>query len=105
MRRTWSSVRSAGYGNRMTTPREELKSGVATLRTRMDVADSRTMETQQLLKDLKSGMGDLQVTTTGVKTDVRDLRSQMEHAYKGLFAVPEDTSRIEANVPHIKTDL
>src|SRR5580700_9131090 len=110
-RRTRSIVGSARYRNRMTTPLEELKSDVDTLRVRMDVADSRVMETKQLLIDLKTDVGGvksdtevLRTAATGMKTDIGYLGRQIEVAYKGLFAV-EDTSRIEANVAQIKTDV
>jgi hypothetical protein len=108
-RQTRSIVGSARYRNRMTTPLEELKSDVDTLRVRMDVADSRAMETKQLLKGLRADVIVVKSDTAGlrseVKSDLGKLGTQVGDLYSLMAAVPVALARIDRNVAGIKRDV
>ena len=75
----------------MTTTLEELKSDVDHLRARADVADSRAMETRQLLTDLK--------------TDVGTVKSNVGYLYELATAMTDDIARTDRNVTGIKGDV
>ena len=88
---------------------EELNSEVATLKRRMDVADSSAMQTKQLLTDLKSDVGDvksdlgaLQEVVTG---GIQDLKGETAPLYGIVEAVPVDIGKINTNVADVKREV
>ena len=75
----------------------------------MDVADSRTMETKQLLKDLKSGMSDLRSDRGSfrsvVASETQIFKDEVGRLYGLAKATSDDILRIDANMDEIKTDV
>src|SRR5262249_16617681 len=126
-----SNVCPRRYGDRMPATIEELKSDVDTLKSRMDVADSDRMETNQLLKDLKKdigslsanvaslyhplmstatddiarilgGIGDLKTDVTLLKTDVTDLKGNVSRLTTDVAILKTDVAGLKADMGEVK---
>jgi chromosome segregation ATPase len=86
----------------MNTTLKQLKSDVDRLRARADVADSRAMETKQLLIDLKTDVGSLK---TFVANDTQVSREEVERLYSLAKAHTKDILRVDENIADIKADV